>query len=230
MSPRRTRRPGPRLSTNHRRRPPISTPASLEFAEHHVPDDEHLAAARSRAAQVGVTPVGPGGAATLSFLASVIGARAVAEVGTGTGVSGLALLRGMSDGGVLTSVDLEAEHQRLARQTFRDAGLPPQRFRLIAGAALDVLPRLTDGGYDLVFVDGDKVEYVDYLAEARRLVRTGGLIVFDNALWHDRVADPDQRDPETTAVREVVTTVAEDETLRSLLLPVSDGLLVAQKL
>ena len=171
-----------------------------------------------------------GAAATLGLLASTVQARAVVEIGTGTGVSGLTLLRAMADGGVLTSVDLEAEHQRLARDTFREAGLPPQRFRLIAGAGLEVLPRLTDGGYDLVLIDGDKVEYVDYLAEAKRLVRPGGLVVVDNALWHDRVADPDQRDPETTAIRETIAAVAADETLRSALLPVGDGLLVAQKL
>ena len=60
------------------------------------------------------------------------------------------------------------------------------------------MPRLTDAGYDLVFLDGDKAEYGEYLEQAMRLVRPGGLIVFDNALWHDRVADPAQRDPETT--------------------------------
>lgn len=134
----------------------------------------------------------------------------------------------MADGGVLTSVDLEAEHQRLARETFSEAGFAPQRFRLIAGAALDVLPRLTDAGYDLVFLDGDKVEYSEYFDEAIRLVRPGGVIAFDNALWHDRVADPSHRDPETAAIREMLKKVGEDDRLRSILLPVGDGLLAAQ--
>ena len=173
-------------------------------------------------------PIGSAGGATLRFLASVVDARNVAEVGTGTGVSGLWLLRGMAPDGVLTSVDLEAEHQRLARDTFTEAGIAPQRFRLIAGAALDVMPRLTDRGYDVVFLDGDKVEYGEYLDQAMRLVRVGGLIVFDNALWHDRVADPTQRDPETQAVRDLLKRVANDEQLRSVLLPVGDGLLAAQ--
>ena len=119
------------------------------------------------------------------------------EIGTGTGVSGLWLLRGMRADGVLTTVDIEAEHQRLARETFTDGGFAPQRARTIAGAALDVLPRLTDGHYDLVFADGDKVEYSAYLKEAVRLLRPGGVVAFDNALWHDRVADPAQRDEET---------------------------------
>ena len=188
-----------------------------------------LAEARNRAQEVGVAPIGSGGGAALRFLASVTGARTVVEVGTGTGVSGVWLLRGMAPDGVLTTVDTEAEHQRLAKKTFAEAGIPSQRARLINGAALDVLPRLTDAAYDLVFCDGDKEEYPDYLTEALRLLRPGGVVAFDNALWHDRVADPAQRDAETVAIRELGRTVADNESLVSLLLPVGDGMLVAQK-
>jgi predicted O-methyltransferase YrrM len=179
---------------------------------------------------VGVAPIGNGGGAALRFLASLTEARNVVEIGTGTGVSGLWLLRGMRADGVLTTVDTEAEHQRLARTTFTEAGIPSQRVRLINGSALDVLPRLTDGHYDLVFCDGDKREYSDYLAEALRLLRPGGLLAFDNALWHDRVADPAQRDPQTVAIRELGRTVRESEELVPLLIPMSDGLLVARRL
>jgi predicted O-methyltransferase YrrM len=175
-------------------------------------------------------PIAPGAGSALSFLASAVQARAVAEIGTGTGVSGLWLLRGMQADGVLTSVDLEAEHQRLARETFVEAGYAPQRFRLIAGSGLDVMARLTDAGYDLVFLDADKVEYGEYLEQAVRLVRPGGLIVFHNALWHDRIADPSQHDPETSAIREVAQHVATDDRLRSTLIPLGDGLLAAQLL
>lgn len=208
----------------------ITTAASLAYAEGYQGEDDQLAAARGRADEVGVTPIGSGAGAALSFLASAIGARSVAEIGTGTGVSGLWLLRGMQADGVLTSVDLEAEHQRLAREVFAAAGFAPQRFRLIAGSGLDVMARLTDAGYDLVFLDGDKLEYAEYLEQAIRLVRPGGLIAFDNALWHDRVADPAQRDAETVAIRDVVQQVANDDRLRSVLLPLGDGLLVAQLL
>jgi predicted O-methyltransferase YrrM len=189
-----------------------------------------LKAARARATEVGVVPIGSGGGSTLRFLAAVTEARAVVEIGTGTGVSGLWLLRGMRPDGVLTTVDTEAEHQRLAKQSFADAGIASQRIRLIPGAALDVLPRLTDGHYDLVFCDGDKNEYADYLAEALRLLKPGGIVAFDNALWHDRVADPAQRDAETVAIRELGKSVAENDSLLPVLLPVGDGLLVAKKL
>ncbi|WP_425489404.1 O-methyltransferase [Nocardioides piscis] len=159
----------------------------------------------------------------------MLDARAVVEIGTGTGVSGLWLLRGMRSDGVLTTVDIEAEHQRLAKETFADAGIASNRARTITGAGLDVLPRLTDGHYDLVFCDGDKREYAAYMAEALRLLRPGGVVAFDNALWHDRVADPAQRDEETTAIRDLGRAVADNESLVPVLLPVGDGLLMAKK-
>lgn len=152
----------------------------------------------------------------------------MAEIGTGAGVSGLWLLRGLTPDGVLTSVDREAENQRLAKEAFTAADIAPQRYRLITGTALDVMPRLNSAGYDMVFVDGDKTEYGEYLAEAKRLVRPGGLIAFDNALWHDRVADPAQRDPDTSAIRSLLDDVANDEELLPVLLPTGDGMLVAQ--
>jgi predicted O-methyltransferase YrrM len=204
-------------------------PASWTYAEQFVAEDEVLAAARARAEEVGVVPIGSGVGATLRFLASVLDARAVVEIGTGTGVSGLWLLRGMRSDGVLTTVDIEAEHQRLAKETFAEAGITGNRARTIAGAGLDVLPRLTDGHYDLVFCDGDKREYAAYLKEALRLLRPGGIVAFDNALWHDRVADPAQRDEETVAIRDLGHQVAEHESLVPVLLPVGDGLLVAKK-
>jgi predicted O-methyltransferase YrrM len=178
---------------------------------------------------VGAQPIGPAGGATLRLLAALLGARHVVEVGTGAGVSGLWLLRGMHPEGVLTSVDSEPEHQRLAKQAFADAGVAPARARLIAGRALEVLPRLTDGAYDLVFCDGEKTEYADYLTEARRLLRTGGVVAFDNALWGNRVADPGARDPATTAIRDLGRALREDPEFIPALLPVGDGLLVAVK-
>lgn len=203
--------------------------ASWDYAESYLAEDDTIAAARARGAEVGAVPIGSGGGAALRLLAAVLDARSVVEVGTGCGVSGIYLLRGMRADGVLTSVDLEAEHQRLAKQSFAEAGFAPARTRLITGRALDVLPRLTDGAYDLVFCDGEKTEYGDYLDEASRLLRSGGVVAFDNALWHDRVADPSARDEATVAVRELGRRVRAEESLVPALLPVGDGLLVATK-
>src|SRR5690606_4960620 len=98
-------------------------PESWAYAEHYLTEDEVLLKARNRAAEVGAVPVGPGAGAMLRFLAAVLQAKTVVEIGTGCGVSGVWLLRGMRPDGTLTSVDLEAEHQRLARETFADAGI-----------------------------------------------------------------------------------------------------------
>jgi predicted O-methyltransferase YrrM len=203
--------------------------ATWEYTEAFIEQDDVLTAAATRGSEIGAVPIKPGGGAALRFLAAVLDARNVVEIGTGCGVSGIWLLRGMNAEGVLTSIDAEAEHQRLAKQAYADAGFSPGRVRLINGGALDVLPRLTDGGYDLVFCDGDKKEYGDYLREALRLLRVGGIVAFDNATWHDRVADPSQRDPATIAVRELGRTARADERLVTTLLPVGDGLLVATK-
>ena len=198
-----------------------------EFTEGWLPEDEALHSARKRGAELGAVPIGPGGGAVLRFLAASLAARSVVEIGTGAGVSGIYLLRGMAVEGVLTSIDLEGEHQRVARESFAEAGLSSGRARLITGRALDVLPRLTDGAYDMVFCDAAKGEYTDYLPEAIRLLRPGGIVAFDNALWHGRVPDPAARDPETVAVRELLRHVRDDERLTPLLLSAGDGLLAA---
>ncbi|HEV7932977.1 MAG TPA: O-methyltransferase [Actinomadura sp.] len=202
---------------------------SLSFAEAFVPEDEPLRTARRRGEEVGAVPIGPAGGAALRFLAAMLDARTVVEIGSGCGVSGIWLLRGMRKDGVLTSVDVELEHQRLAKQAYADAGFPTSRTRMIVGRALHVLPRLTDGAYDLVFCDALKLEYPDYLTAALRLLRPGGVVAFDNALWHGRVADPARHDPETMAIREVGRLISEDERLIPLLLPIGDGLLCALK-
>jgi predicted O-methyltransferase YrrM len=202
---------------------------SWQYAEGYLPEDDVLVHARQRAQEVGAAPIGSGGGAALRVLAATLDAKAVVEIGTGAGVSGVWLLRGMRPDGVLTTVDVEPEHHRLARETFAEAGFAANRTRVITGRALDVLPRLSDGAYDLVFCDADKSEYGEYLAAAVRLLRPGGAVAFDNALWHDRVADAAQRDRETVAIRQLGKEVRDDARLVPALLPVGDGLLVAVK-
>ena len=204
-------------------------PASWAYAEAFVVESEPAERARARAAELGCEPVLPGTAAALRLLAATLAAKSVVEIGTGTGVSGLWLLQGMAPDGVLTTIDVEPEHQRAAREAFTEAGVAGNRTRVISGRALDVLPRLTDGAYDLVFVDAAKAEYDDYLEQALRLLRPGGTVAFQGALGHDRVADPAQRDAATTTVRELGKRVRDDERLLANLLPVGDGLLVAVK-
>ncbi|MDP9183009.1 MAG: O-methyltransferase [Actinomycetota bacterium] len=192
-----------------------------------LPEDAPVLAARARAAEVGVGSVDPTTGALLRLLAAACQARAVVELGTGAGVSSLWLLRGMRPDGVLTSVDPDTEHQRLARQSLLEAGFGTGRVRLITGQALAVLPRLSDKAYDLLFCDAVRAENGDYLTAALRLLRPGGLVVFAGALGNGRVADPGARDPDTVALRELTRTVKEDERLVPALLPIGSGLLVA---
>jgi predicted O-methyltransferase YrrM len=208
---------------------------TLAYIDEFLPEDEALLTARQNAAEVGgALPVRPATGAALRFLAEAIGARAVVEIGTGCGASGIWLLRGMRPGGVLTSVDAEPEQQRLARAAFMAAGFPASRYRLIGGQALDVLPRLADSAYDLVFCDADPQEYPDYLVAALRLLRSGGIVAFDGALPSERAADsllgdPVPVQPEVAAVAEVREQVRTAERLVPLLLPVGNGLLLAVK-
>jgi predicted O-methyltransferase YrrM len=203
--------------------------ALRDHVEAYLAEDESLLHARAAAAQLGCVPVGAGVGAGLRFLAATIAARAVVEVGTGTGVSGLWLLRGMSEDGLLTSIDVDPEHQRAARQAFVAAGHGPSRLRLINGMGLEVLPRLTDGGYDLVFVDAEPADHSRYLDEAVRLLRTGGIVVLHGVL--DGVLDGNAPDPAAPegALPEVAHRVREDERLVPVLFPLGDGLLAAVK-
>lgn len=125
-------------------------------AEGSISEDVILAGARERATDIGAGAVTPAVGALLCLLAKLSGGKAVAEVGTGAGVSGLWLLSGMRDDGVLTTIDIEPEHLRLARQAFAEAGIGPSRTRLISGRAQEVLTRLADASYDLVFIDATR--------------------------------------------------------------------------
>lgn len=209
---------------------PASTYGDVaEFVHGYLAEDEVLVAARARGEELGAAPVTEGTGAALRFVAAAAAARAVVEVGTGAGVSGLYLLDGMADGGVLTTIDVEPEHHRAAKRAFADAGYPPGRTRLIMGRALDVLPRLTDAGYDVVFVDAAKAEYPRYYEAAVRLLRPGGVIAFDRVLSGGRVADPARRDTVTSALRELANLVREDERMAPAVVPIADGMLVAAK-
>lgn len=197
------------------------------FADDSVVETEAMTAARSRAADSGLTPPSPATGATLRLLARLIDARNVVEVGTGSGLSALWLLQGMAEDGVVTSIDPEAEHHRLARQAFADAAEPARRTRLIPGRPHEVLPRLTDGGYDVVLLDRDPRAWLDYAVEALRLLRPGGMLLAHGALWGDKVADPAIRDPDTVAVREFLRQTAAGEDYEGVLLPVGSGLFAA---
>jgi predicted O-methyltransferase YrrM len=209
--------------------PPSRAEAMLTHAEHSISEDALTATARERAVDSGAGAVTPAVGALLSVLAKVAKAKAVVEVGTGVGVSGLWLLSGMRDDGVLTTIDVEPEHQRLAKQAFAEAGVGPSRTRLISGRAQEVLTRLADESYDLVFIDADPVDQPQFVTEGVRLLRSGGAIVIHRAALGGRAGDASANDREVLAVREAARLIAEDERLTPVLVPLGDGLLAAAR-
>jgi predicted O-methyltransferase YrrM len=201
----------------------------LAHAEGSISEDAIVAAARERAVDAGAGAVTPAVGALLSVLARLSGGKAVVEVGTGAGVSGLWLLSGMREDGVLTTIDIEPEHQRIAKQAFTEARIGPSRTRLIAGRAQDVLTRLADESYDLVFIDAVPGDQAEFVVEGIRLLRPGGVIVVHRAALGGRAGDPSANDAEVAAVREAARLIAEDERLTPVLVPLGDGILVAAR-
>lgn len=199
----------------------------VDYADSWLTEPEAIREARIRAEDSGVECVSASVAGVLTLLAASVSAQAVIEVGTGTGVSSAALLAGMTPGGILTSIDTEAEYQRYAREAFSALGHEASRARLIAGRALDVLPRMSDGAYDIVVVDADRSEYPAILTQAKRLLRIGGLVVFIGVATEGMLADPARRDPEAAAVKETAEELRSDDDWVPALLVDGSGLLVA---
>ena len=131
----------------------------------------------SWSAEFAVGSVPPATGAALRQLAGSAGVRNVVEIGTGLGVSGLWLLQGMPADAVLTTIDADPDHHAMARQSFAAAGFAPPRTRLITGHAGQLLPRLADAAYDLVFVDVDEADHPLCTEAAHRILRVGGLLV-----------------------------------------------------
>jgi predicted O-methyltransferase YrrM len=197
---------------------------SWKFAEEYVVEPELIATARAHSLEHGVEPVSPAQGAQLAVLAAATNAKSIIEIGTGFGVSGLWMFTG-APAAALTSIDQEVEFQQSAKRAFADFGIPANRARLIAGRALEVLPRMNEASYDLVLVDADPGLIIEYVEHALRLVRVGGTVVIPHALWRGRVADPAQRDDTVTDFRTLLSEIAESPAVLSALSLAGDGLL-----
>ncbi|MUM16593.1 O-methyltransferase [Mycobacterium sp. CBMA271] len=203
--------------------------AMVSHAEGAISEDDIVAGARERAVDLGADPVTPAVGALLSVFARLSGGKAVVEVGTGAGVSGLWLLSGMREDGVLTTIDLEPEHQRSAKQAFSEASIAPSRTRLIGGRAQEVLPRLADESYDLLVIDAAPADQPEFLAGGIRLLRPGGAVVIHGASAGGRAGDPSANDPDVIGVREAARIIADDGRFTAVLIPLGGGLLAATR-
>jgi predicted O-methyltransferase YrrM len=201
------------------------------YAESFISEDEVKKDARARGEEIGVTDATSGTGAYLKHLAHSLSAQSVVEIGTGSGVGALWVLEGMLASGTLTSIDDEMEHSNIAKIAFQDAQIAPARFRLITNPVMDVMTKLADRAYDLVIFRHNPEDLPFAIAEAHRILRSGGVFVVDNFFGGSKVSDPAQRDPKTVALRESGKSLKnESENWVVSLIPTGDGLLLATKL
>lgn len=208
---------------------PADKRSAWSYAEGFHSDDETMLAARERAFELGIDSVSSSVATALTVLTTAMAPTHVVEVGTGVGLSSLAMLRGLGPNAALTTIDPDVEHLRAARETFAEARVPLSRIRSIAGRGQDVLPRLTTGAYDLVFIDADPESTDEYVEMSARLLRPGGVIAVNNALDGDRVQEPTSRGASTVSARNAARFLSEREDFVTSLSPLSEGLLLAAK-
>lgn len=163
----------------------------------------------------------------LAFMARAIGAQQALEVGTFTGYSAMAIAGALPVNGQLVTCDISEEYTAVAQRYWREAGLE-DRIQLRLAPALETLQGLLADGYarrfDLVFVDADKTGYGDYYEHGLKLLRPGGVMIFDNVLWGGAVADPSDDSADTKALAELNATIHDDERVDMCLAPVGDGL------
>lgn len=176
--------------------------------------------------------IAPEQGAFMSLLVELTGARRYLEVGTFTGYSALAVALALPPDGHLLCCDVSEEWTAVARRYWAEAGVG-ERVELRLAPAVETLDILVAEGaensYDLAFVDADKVNYGAYYERLLRLVRPGGVIMFDNVLWDGKVADPAADDEDTVALRELNERLARDNRISIAMLPLADGLTLARK-
>ncbi|MBP5075838.1 class I SAM-dependent methyltransferase [Pseudomonas chlororaphis] len=168
----------------------------------------------------------------LALLIRLIGARRVLEVGTFTGYSALSMAAVLPEDGQLICCDIPGDYNATARRYWQEAGVAG-RIELRLAPALETLASIEreegEGGFDLVFIDADKANYPAYLESALRLLRVGGLAVFDNTLWSGRVLEENPQSEDTRAIQALNRALKDDPRVDLSLLPLGDGLTLCRK-
>lgn len=176
--------------------------------------------------------IGPDQAAFLALLVRSIGAQRCLEIGTFTGYSALAIAAALPDTGKLVCCDISEEWTAIARRYWQDAGVAARIEMRLAPALVtlrDLLARDGEGSYDFAFIDADKSGYDSYYEASLKLLRPGGLIALDNMLWSGRVADAQQHDTDTDAIRALNAKIHADTRVEAAFLTVGDGVMIVRK-
>jgi len=168
----------------------------------------------------------------MRLLVALTATRRAIEVGVFTGYSSLSVALALPEDGQLVACDVSEEWTNVARRYWKEAGVE-QKIELHLRPAVETLDELIEKGnagrFDFAFIDADKERYDDYYERCLKLLRPGGLIAVDNALWGGDVADPAKTDADTTALRALNQKVSGDSRVVSSLVPIGDGLLLAVK-
>ena len=171
---------------------------------------------------------GPALGALLRHIVLMLKPQRILEIGTFSGYSTIWMAGALPEGGRIDTLEINDEMEALIREGFARAGVT-DRVRLLIGDALDILPMI-DGTYDLVYIDGNKREYVAYYQSVIDLVRPGGWILADNVLWDGQVAVGDPRSQQTRSIQAFNDLVVGDERVENFILPLRDGLNIIRKL
>ncbi len=163
---------------------------------------------------------GPWAGAFLQAITRTLNARRVIEIGTFSGYSALCMAGGMSDEGHLTTIEYDPHHAAVARRFFQQSPFS-NRITLMEGDATALLPGLS-GPFDLAFIDADKKNYLQYYAMLKPMMRRGGVMLFDNALWSGAVLAPS--DAAAQGIHTLNETVTRDPEVMNILIPLRDGI------
>ena len=166
----------------------------------------------------------------LEIIVKISQAKNCLEIGRFTGLSSLCIARGLSEKGNLVAVDNSDEFLSMAEKYWRKAAVDT-KIKSIIGAGVEVMQSMIDRqhSYDFIFIDADKNNYPNYYELSLQLLRSNGIIIIDNMLWHGDVADEDKNDSQTKTIRDLNKKIQQDERVNFSLLPLSDGLSFIRK-
>ncbi len=211
------------------------SPALYDYLWAHNDEPQPLQALRAETRELpnAGMQISPEQGRFMGFLVECLGVRQCLEIGVFTGYSSLAVALSLPPGGRIVACDVSEEYTRVARRYWARAGVA-DKIDLRLAPALETLARLladgAAGSFDFAFIDADKEAYRDYYERCLELLRPGGVMAVDNALWNGKVAEPSVTDRDTASIRALNAFAAADPRVSASLVPIGDGLLLARKL